>query len=160
MLAITMVAGAAVFGFVNGQAGSSAQQYGGQVQNQISALGERFVFAYTYFPQVSAPYNQVNIAIYNSGQTALSIVSISITEVSTGKIAVFSQTVGSPCSGSIAPALPTLSSLIPPQDPPTVYALVLPNSGANCLTGFTAENQYHVFALAGQGYNAQEDVTK
>ena len=63
MLAITMVAGAAVFGFVNGQAGSSAQQYGGQVQNQISALGERFVFAYTYFPQVSAPYNQVNITI-------------------------------------------------------------------------------------------------
>jgi flagellin-like protein len=43
MVAITLVAGAAVFGWINGQAGTSENAYGASVANNVNFLKERFV---------------------------------------------------------------------------------------------------------------------
>jgi hypothetical protein len=178
MIAITLVAGAAVFGFVNGQAGSSAQQYGGQVQTQINALGEKFAFAYTYFPmttQCPIPLTQcVSVSIYNSGSIGLSLVSLSIQGATPGKpdfgqIAVCNQTSAtngaclstSSCAATVSPNLPTQTSnpgVLSPNSLQT-YTFTLPiNLG--CLIAFASGEQYTIFAIGQQGYNTQEIVTR
>ena len=167
MLSITLAAGVSVFGFVNGQAAASAQQLGGQVENQINALGEQFTFAYTYFPLGVPGDTEMNLAIYNNGQIPLGIASITVRETNTGKIATFSQSAGSACAGTLPSIFPNpsnQSSLLNPQEPPSVYTLTLPPlipvPPASWLTAFVAGNQYSIFALAAHGYNTVEIVTK
>ena len=43
MVAVTLVAGATVFGFVNGQAAASESQYGASVAINVNSLKEHFV---------------------------------------------------------------------------------------------------------------------
>lgn len=70
-IAITIIAGAAVFGFVNGQAGVSESQYGQAVGGTVNYLQERFVVIDLNFTT-----SKVTIWLYNNGQVNLSPVQI------------------------------------------------------------------------------------
>ncbi len=63
-IAITLVAGTAVFGYVRTQANVSELAYGQNVGGTLNFLQERFVI-----PLVSYTSNSVTIYIYNNGQT-------------------------------------------------------------------------------------------
>ncbi len=63
MIAITLVAGTAIFGFVNGQSSNSAAAVGNSAAQNINFLNEREVVVYaTYQSSTTA-----NIWIYNNG---------------------------------------------------------------------------------------------
>jgi flagellin-like protein len=90
MVAITLVAGAGVFGWINGQAGSSENAYGQSVANNVNFLKERFVPVSQTFTGAGAgnscsggtsPNFQctgVNFWIYNNGQVAFTLYTIQI----------------------------------------------------------------------------------
>jgi flagellin-like protein len=63
MIAITLVAGTAVFGFVNGQSGTSAQQVGKSAADNINFLNEREVVVYA---AMSSP-SSAQLWVYNNG---------------------------------------------------------------------------------------------
>ena len=63
-IAITLVAGTAVFGYVRSQANVSELAYGQNVGSTLNFLQERFVI-----PLVSYSSTSVTIYIYNNGQT-------------------------------------------------------------------------------------------
>ena len=64
MLAITLIAGAAVFGFVNGQSSSSAQALGNSAASNINFLNEKEVVVSAAMINSSA----ARIWVYNNGQ--------------------------------------------------------------------------------------------
>ena len=63
-MAITLVAGTAVFGYVRTQANVSELAYGQNVGSTLNFLQERFVI-----PLVSYSSNTITIYLYNNGQT-------------------------------------------------------------------------------------------
>ena len=63
MIAITLVAGAAVFGFVNGQAGISAQAVGASAASNINFLNERETLIYGTMLNSSS----AQVWVYNNG---------------------------------------------------------------------------------------------
>jgi hypothetical protein len=73
-IAITLIAGAAVFSFVNSQAGVSEKQYGQSVGGVVNQIQEKFVVFDLSFPAA----NQISVWIYNTGQTTLQIASIRV----------------------------------------------------------------------------------
>src|SRR2546428_8125894 len=62
-MAITLIAGSAVFGYVRNQANVSELAYGQNVGGTLNYLQERFVI-----PLVSFSPNSVTIYLYNNGQ--------------------------------------------------------------------------------------------
>lgn len=66
--AMTIVAGAAIFGYVNGQAGTASQAYGQQVGNSVQYLEEKFTVV-----DMSWSTNTVTVWIYNTGKIQLSL---------------------------------------------------------------------------------------
>ena len=66
-IAITIIAGAAVFGYVNTQAGVTERQLGSGVGATVNYLQERFVVVDMYFASAS----QVTVYVYNNGNIAL-----------------------------------------------------------------------------------------
>lgn len=66
-IAITIVAGAAVFGYVNSQAGVTEQQLGSGVGVTVNYLQERFVVVDANFVSSS----QVTLYVYNNGKVGL-----------------------------------------------------------------------------------------
>jgi len=91
MVAVTLVAGAAVFGFVNGQAGVSEQSYGNSVAGGVNFSREHFTLVSTQFTGTGAG-NACNGAprvctgaslwVYNTGQVTLTLSSISVKSTS------------------------------------------------------------------------------
>lgn len=71
-IAITLIAGAAVFGYVNTQAGVTEKQLGTGVGGTVNYLQERFAVVDLYFVSSS----QVTVYVYNNGNIALSPVEI------------------------------------------------------------------------------------
>jgi flagellin-like protein len=73
-LVITIIAGAAVFGFVNGQASNSAKVYGDSVNTYVQTLQEKFVIANiaTNYPSS----NKIKIWFYNSGDIDTNVTEI------------------------------------------------------------------------------------
>jgi flagellin-like protein len=94
-IAITVTAGAAVFGFVNSQAGVSENQYGSSVGSSVSYLQERFTVANVNFTNTAITvwlYNDgqivlspVEVVLYNTGRS-LSVIYNSTTVESTGQV--------------------------------------------------------------------------
>jgi len=89
MIAITLVAGAAVFGFVNGQAKNAEGAYGASVANNVNFLRERFSPVSQLFTGSgggacsggTAPYYQclgASFWIYNNGAIAFTLGTIQI----------------------------------------------------------------------------------
>ncbi len=85
MIAITLVAGAAVFGFVNGQAGVSEGQYNAAVANNANYLREHFEVVNAYYSNsglcLSGPC--FSISLYNNGAVGLTISQITVISYST-----------------------------------------------------------------------------
>lgn len=67
-IAITLIAGAAVFGYVNTQANVTEKQLGTGVGGTVNYLQERFAVVDLYFVSSS----QVTVYFYNNGNIALS----------------------------------------------------------------------------------------
>lgn len=90
MVAITLIAGAAVFGWINGQAGSSENAYGQSVANNVNFLKERYVVVSQTFTGSgsgnscsggNSPNFQCTGAdfwIYNNGQVGFTLYTIRI----------------------------------------------------------------------------------
>jgi flagellin-like protein len=72
-MAITLIAGFAVFGYVNTQAGRSETQYGQAVGGTVQYLEERFVVA-----QFSFSPGAVSIYLYNNGRITLQIAQVEL----------------------------------------------------------------------------------
>ena len=64
MIAITLIAGVGVFGFINGQSSSSAQAVGNSAANNINFLNEKEVLLEANMSSVS----HAAIWVYNNGQ--------------------------------------------------------------------------------------------
>lgn len=73
-IAITIIAGASVFGYVNGQAGVSERQYGQSVGGTVQFLEERFTVVQLNY--TSSSVSSVTIWLYNMGQINLSPVQV------------------------------------------------------------------------------------
>jgi flagellin-like protein len=96
MIAITLVAGAAVIGWVNGQAGNSEQAYGNSAANNINNLNERFtpesqVFSNTAGLACNGPSGSggagvgctsASFYLYNDGSVTFTLYSIRIVSTS------------------------------------------------------------------------------
>jgi len=90
MLVVTLVAGAAAFGWINGQAASSEGAYGQSVANNVNFLNERFVVLTESFSGIgvggscsggTSPNFQCtgsSFWIYNTGQVGFTLYSICI----------------------------------------------------------------------------------
>lgn len=72
-IAITIMAGSAVFGYVNGQAGVSEQAYGQSALGAVEALKESYVPFNMVFTSTT-----VSVYFYNSGTTAFYPVQLTI----------------------------------------------------------------------------------
>jgi hypothetical protein len=91
MIAITLVAGAAVFGFVNGEAGNSASAVGNSVASNINFLNEREVVVAACLASsggsCQAGGTYVNLYVYNNGQiNPEKITNVFVTDLTSGKL--------------------------------------------------------------------------
>lgn len=69
---MTIIAGAAIFGYVNGQAGNSAQAYGQSVGNSVQYLEEKF----TVIDMAWTSSTSVTLWIYNTGSIQLGVLQV------------------------------------------------------------------------------------
>ncbi len=99
MVAITLVAGAAVFGFVNGQTSSSANAVGQNAASNINFLNERQVIVYA---AVSTTPGNYTLWVYNSG----SIATLNITAVNVFDTTTIGSSVPVSCSDKSFPLVP------------------------------------------------------
>ncbi len=70
---MTLVAGGALFGYVNGQAANSENKLGASNAANVNFLNERFVVPQLTFKYTS-PMNQITVYLYNNGQLTDSFV--------------------------------------------------------------------------------------
>jgi flagellin-like protein len=66
MIAVTLTAGVAVFGYINGQSGASAAAVGNRAASGVNFLNEREVLVYAAMSG-SSPSTSALIWVYNSG---------------------------------------------------------------------------------------------
>lgn len=83
MVAITLIAGTAVFGWINGQAGSSENAYGQSVASNVNFLRESFSVVATQVLGCSGdangdPCTSLSLTLYNRGEVSLNVSSITI----------------------------------------------------------------------------------
>jgi len=83
MVGITLVAGAAVFAFVEGLAGNSESQYGNAVAANINSVNERFTVINVQFASgchsAGGSCSSATVTVYNTGDLALTVGSITVT---------------------------------------------------------------------------------
>jgi hypothetical protein len=87
MVAITLVAGAAVLGWVNGQANTSENVYGASANQGINYLREHFApVTYTFSGCSGSPRtcSGANFWVFNNGQLVLSLASVQIKNATDG----------------------------------------------------------------------------
>ena len=121
MVAITLVAGAAAFSWVNGQASTSEGLYGQNVASNANYLSEHFVIVNVQFTgcNVSPGYCAgLTVAVYNNGALPLTISSVSVANIG-------SRTVSNVC----APVLAVTSGAHSTNSTET------PTSGSGCSPG-------------------------
>ena len=73
-IAITLIAGAALFGYVNDEAAVNERQYGQAVGGTVNFLNERFAVVNMAFPSPDS----VEIWLYNDGQLNLQVTQITL----------------------------------------------------------------------------------
>ncbi len=78
MIAITLIAGVAAFGFVNGQTGNAASQLGNSAAVNENYLREKSTIALVNFDNNTGATNGLSIYVYNYGAVSLTINSISL----------------------------------------------------------------------------------
>ena len=176
MIAKTLVAGAAVIGWVNGQAGASEQVYGQNVANNVNYLSEHLVVVNIQFPSSgcsgTAPNRYCNmmlISIYNNGAVVDSLKSVTVVDKSGVTVAAVAQTAppipGAWCAPgpgcSVSPVLQTTSMTTGPTAQPTIYTVTLPTAPSACTSGlcFSVGSFYTVQVMGQFGYSVQVQLT-
>jgi len=185
MVGITLVAGFAIFGFVNGQAAASENQYGASVANNVNFLRENFVLVSVQFPSSSCSNfnattrfcNQATVAIYNNGAVDLTIQQISIANLTTrvaqgthlvpdmvltATSSITSATCGLTkplASGQVSTGYSSSAAQPIKQQtvPPNVFTVNVP--GSICTQGFLVGASYKVSVLGAYGNLISTQVT-
>lgn len=174
MVAVTLVAGAAVFGFVNGQAATSESQYGASVAKNVNYLNEHFEVLNLQSPSADCSKNPsgVNyctvlwVSIYNNGamNDVLNSVTIendaSVTEAQIGTSSSGPWCVPFP-GCTVSPILQTTTISTGPTVLPTVFAITLPTTLGSCTSAlcFVVGSHYTVQVLGQYGYVVTQQVT-
>ena len=178
MIAITLVAGAAVIGWVNGQAGASEQAYGANVGANVNYLREHFVIVNVQFPTADCSgtspnryCNQMQISVFNNGALVDSLSSLTVVnsqgllDVNVTRSASAPHPPGAFCatgSGcSITPLLQTTSMTTGATESPLVFTVNLPTAYTACTASlcFSTGSFYTVQVLGIYGYLAQVQLT-
>ena len=169
MIAITLVAGAAVFGFVNGQAGNSEKQYAQSAASNINYLNEHFVVVSVQFPTTctGGAGRCAVLSIYNTGSASLTVQQISAVGGSLNVIGTSTGTSGSNGATSCASTtgltysyINTSSSTVTTGPipnhvvPPATFTLSVP-SGCS----FSAGTSYTFQVLGLYGNTATYEIT-
>jgi flagellin-like protein len=163
-IAITLIAGAAVFSYVNAQAGVSEVQYGQAVGGTIDSIRERFVVVDMNYSQgltCPGPGCSVTLWIYNSGLVNLQLATVNLYKSSDGSqniiytnnpnaVATCTQVASIPHSsgGFESPAIGALNIAPGVEKQLTLY---LPCPGSQT---FTAGSAYSVIVLSTRGNTA------
>ena len=180
MIGITLVAGAAVIGWVNGQAGASEQAYGSNVAANVNYLREHFVIVNVQFPAAdcspttpSQYCSQMQISIYNNGALVDTISSITVVN-SGGTLDVNMTsstssphppgaycTIGSGCSITPLLSTTTMTTGATTANSPLTFTVNLPVRASSCsaTTCFNVGSFYTVQVLGKYGYLAQVQLT-
>ncbi len=158
-IAITIITGTAVFGYVNGQAGVSERAYGQSSQNAVQALQEKFVPFNMVFTS-----SAVSIYFYNTGATTLYPVQTTIYDGAKALYVLYTPTqvvnLNNPSGCTVSPSSSYLSQpLYNPaasSQPSNVYGLVqggisyliltLPSS---CSLQFSTSNTIYYILVTG-----------
>lgn len=176
MIGITLVAGAAVIGWVNGQAGASEQVYGQNVANNVNYLSEHLVVVNIQFPSSGCSGTAPNrycdvmqISIYNNGALVDSLGSVTVVDKNAVTQAMVAQTTptspGAWCAPNpgcaVSPVLKTTSMTTGPIQQPTVFTITLPTAAAACtsLLCFSVGQFYTVQVIGAFGYSVQVQLT-
>jgi flagellin-like protein len=142
LVAITLISGAALFGYVNGQAAGSENQLGAANEANVNFLKERFVIVDVNFSQ-SNPSTSISIWIYNNGVVTLNITQIELYN-NARSMDIFYQHHPSSTSCTLRP-LPAYS-LPAPLSNPLKITLILP-SGCASESSFASGTTYYVNSL-------------
>jgi len=157
-IAITLLAGAALFGYINGQAAASEDRLGQAAGGNANFLNEKFVVVQMSFSNAcgSPSPNCAIIWVYNNGQVDLMLKWVHLYNGSrTGDNVPLdftydsSSSLGGTCgkgTGAVNPSFSTLD--IPAQSKPTPVTLFISSGCA-----FTSGTTYYVNVLAQFGNN-------
>lgn len=154
-IAITLIAGAALFGYVNGMAANSESAIGVSNANNVNFLNERFVSTDMGFSGTSSAV----IWVYNNGNVTLGLKQITLFDSTKNSLyVVYNNTPsGSGCGSISSPkngAAPgfnfgSTGTKIPAGSNPYKITLNLP---ASC--SFVSGTTYYVSVLGLYGYSA------
>ena len=180
MVAVTLIAGAAVFGFVNGQAAASENQYGASVAKNVNYFNEHFVVVSVQFsnsfPTNPSPCaksggqtycNQVSISIYNNGAVDLTISQITLKNMtsksSSGatvpKMSITSDTTSTRATGYACTSTGISSTSVKQNVvPPVVFTFTLP-ACISAASGILVGGSYQIQVLGSYGNTATAQVT-
>lgn len=135
LIGATLIAGFAVWGWVNGEAGASERAYGASVGGNVNYLEERFVVVNMNFSA-----SAVTIWLYNDGQINFQPVQVLIYNASRSMYLLYNATQvvsfgPEKCSGSSVASYEGPDVLYDPLNPaPQPSAIDLPKGGVQRLT--------------------------
>lgn len=156
-IAITLIAGAALFGYINGQAAASENKLGQAAGGNADFLSEKFVVVQMSFSStcVSPSPNCAILWVYNNGQVDLKMKWIHLYNGSrTGDNVPLdftydsSSSLGGTCSKGTGAMSPGFSLDVPQKSNPTSVNLFI---SSTCT--FTSGTTYYVNVLAQFGNN-------
>jgi flagellin-like protein len=156
-IAITLVAGAALFGYINGQAAASENKLGAAAGGNANFLAEKFVVVQMGFSSScgSPSPNCAIVWLYNNGQVDLQLKWVHMYNGSrTGNNIPLNftfngtSTLGGTCASGTGTMSPGFSLDIPQQSSPTSMKLFISSS-----CSFTPGTTYYVNILAQFGNN-------
>jgi hypothetical protein len=165
-IAITLIAGAALFSYVNSQAGTSENSLGVANAANVNFLNERFVVADLGFGPGGG---SLSFWVYNNGEVGLMVQQVLLYDQGPIHSLYFNFTNGlgtcdqsyvncaaAPSCGGQATISPTIGetmTLIPPQTPAAQFTMTLP-SGCT----FTQNTTYYVVVTGLYGNVVVNDV--
>jgi hypothetical protein len=150
-IAITLIAGFALWGYVNGQAAASENGIGVANAANVNYLNERFVISDMGF----GPNNHtLGFFLYNNGEVGLRITQVLLYDRAVPHTVYYNFTGGSGtceknlglCAclspASISPAIGSGMTPLPSQGDPSLYTINLEGSGLKCQ--FTPGTTYYL----------------
>jgi len=188
MVGITLVAGFAIIGFVNGQAAASENQYAGSVAANVNYLKEHFVIVSIQFYNTGGANgacvvssgqtwcNEVSISIYNNGAVYLNVKQIILKNIGTKSVSganVPSLYLNSSSTSTVAysgnpptagtkygcSSVPTWATNIKNATaPPSIFVSTLP-SCMGLTQGIMVGGSYQVTVIGAYGNVVNQQVT-
>ena len=145
-VAMTLIAGAALFGYVNGQAANSENRIGAANAANVNFLNERFVVVDVNFSQ-NNPSTSVSIWIYNNGAVTLNVTQIELYNATRSMMILYQHNPSSlTCSLRSIPSF----NLPSPLSKPLKLTLPLP-AGCGANSAFSVGKTYYMNVLGVYG---------